>query len=452
MTVARYASVGFVVAVAAVMAWLNLDYARRVFTDVPFVDDWYFIEILRAHARGELGLRHLFMTHQGHPSLPGRLSFLLSYRLQGFDLLTVRWLSILTVLAAAAVAGAATAAIILRQPRDAGVTQPGFVLGVPIVIAVCATLGQWEIYSFAMGIGNASVNLYGFAAIFAMHGWLERRRWSWLALALACAVASNLSMGQGALVWAALAFMMVLHPDRRRLLPLAAAMLAVCVAAALLQAQGMGSSPGGSVSKLDLGRAVRATLGLLGVPLIGQIGNAVVVPLSMAFGVAVLGLGLVGLLRLPDADPAQCRAMLPFLGCIAWGGGALVLIVIGRQEGPMFAQLAPRYTPIIAPIVVGLVGLLGVGASWASLGGRLLTALFVLAVVGLGVTNVEERNMAHYRPDAFARMEAAILNGFAGLDAAGRREAVFSNDLTADKAVAGAAFLREERLGPFRRQ
>ena len=317
MTAARYASIGFVVAVAAVMAWLNLDYARRVFTDVPFVDDWSFIEILRAHARGELGLRHLFMTHQGHPSLPGRLSFLLSYRLQGFDLLTVRWLSILTVLAAAAVAGAATAAIMLRQPRDAGVTQPGFVLGVP---------------------------------------------------------------------------------------------------------------------------------------LIGQIGNAVVVPLSMAFGVAVLGLGLVGSLRIPAADPAQRRAMLPFLGCIAWGGGALVLIVIGRQEGPMFAQLAPRYTPIVAPIVVGLVGLLGVGASWASLGGRLLTALFVLAVVGLGVTNVEERNMAQYRPDAFARMEAAILNGFAGLDAAGRREAVFSNDLTADKAVAGAAFLREERLGPFRRQ
>ena len=450
MSLSRAAGPAAVAVTACVMAWLNVEYAMLAFTGVPHVDDWYVINRLAAYASGEAGLGHLLERHNGHPSLPARLAFLVSYRLQGLDLLTIRWGMLLIVAATAAVVAVSSMAALRPDSAREEAAQPGIVLAVPLAIALCTTLGQWEIYSLAMAIANAAVNLFALTAIFSMHFYLQRRHPAWLALAFVCAVMASLSMGQGSLAWIALGAMLVLHPERRRLLPLAGLVAAISAVAVMTQLAAASGAARPGLRSLEFGRSASAVIGLLGLPIMGQVRNALVPQLTMSFGAAVLVLGMLAGARVLRAGPAELRSMVPFLGCIAYGGASLALIVVGRQGFPIEAMLASRYVPIVAPVAVGLAGLLAAGARWNSAATHLLSAFTAVAFVGLLVTNREERAMAPHRGAAAGTVLAAMERGFGALDDRALGALLHSDETTVAEARRAAEFLRRNRLGPLR--
>ncbi|MCU0943915.1 MAG: hypothetical protein MUF65_00930 [Rubritepida sp.] len=442
-------AVTFVLAVCAVMLGLNIAYGRTAFSSVPFIDDWPFVELLRLHAERQIGLSHIFWTHNGHPSVFARVGFLLSARFDALDLSVIRWLAMTAVLATGIIVAVAMTLILTRQQDVPGFAQPGFVLAVPLAFAVCTTLGLWEIYTFAMGLGNASVTLFSLAAVFAFHGWLERREAAWLAVALACGLLAFVNMGQGVLVFPAMAGMAILHPERRRLKTVIAALL-VAGAVGFLLLTLTGESTGGRVRTLTLGRALDMMLALLGVAVFGQVRNAVLAPVTMVFGGAVGLLLVYALLRSLRASEAQWRAMMPFFGCIALGVGAMVLLIATRHVESFDTSMSPRYVPIVSPIIVGLAGLLAVGASWGSRGAHALVALFALGAVGLVVTNIQEARMAGPRAAFQAEMMRNYRIGFEGLTDAEVNRITLGNHETVRTARSGNEFLRREGLSHFR--
>jgi hypothetical protein len=442
-------SVAFVLAVCTGMVALSIAYGRAVFTSIPVIDDWAFVQLLEEYTDRQIGLRHIFWLHNGHPSVFARIAFLLSARVDGLDLYVIRWLALVAVMATGIVVAVAMTLILTRQGDVAGFTQPGFLLAVPLAFAVCTTLGLWEIYTFAMGLGNASVTLFSFAAVFAFHAWLERRGALWFAIALGCGLLAFANMGQGVLVFPAMAGMAALHPDRRRLKAVIASLLLMgALGFLLLMLAGDGS--GERLRGLGLSRVLAMVVALLGVPLFGQVRNAIVAPVTMVFGGAVALLLTYALLRALWASESQWRRILPFLGCIALGIGAMALVIVARHSFPLDAAMSPRYVPIMSPLIVGLAGLLAVGAGWGSRGAHALVGLFALAAVGLTVTNIEEARMAGPRASILAQMEAGYREGFEGLTDAEIGRLAFIDADFARMARQSNPFLRRERLSHFR--
>ena len=431
------------------MTWLNIDYARQVFSDTPLRDDWAFIDQLRTYVSDEAGLSHLLKPHNGHPSLIGRLAFLLSFHFQGLNLQTIRWFALAISFGTATVVTIATTLILIRRPEAPGFAQPGFMLAVPLIVVLCTSLGQWEIFTLAMGVGNAAVNLFAFSAIFGWYFWLKGRRPVWLLVSLGCAVLACVSMGQGMLVWGVLAAMTSLHRDRKRLLPLAA-LLATTFLASFALLLSISDKTRETLPPAGLYRLLAEAIGLLGVPIFGHIGNTVIIPVTTAFGVAVAIFAVLALLRFARAPASLRDAMLPFLGCMGFGGAAMMLIVISRQHFPLDAILASRYVPILAPLPIGIAGLLGVGAPCRSAGAQLLIAFFAVAAVGLGVTNQQEYAMANARADFFRRINAQILHQFEDMERAEAAATPLSEEETS--LLRQTKFLRQRGLSVFRGQ
>jgi hypothetical protein len=128
----------------------------------------------------------------------------------------------------------------------------------------------------------------------------------------------------------------------------------------------------------------------------------------------------------------------------------MVLLIATRHVESFDTSMSPRYVPIVSPIIVGLAGLLAVGASWGSRGAHALVALFALGAVGLAVTNIQEARMAGPRAAFQAEMMRNYRIGFEGLTDAEVNRITLGNHETVRTARSGNEFLRREGLSHFR--
>lgn len=404
----------WIVSSCAGALWLAIWYGQTVFTDMPLFDDWAFLDFARAYSQDETGLLGVLDRHNGHPSVPSRIAFLLAYALTDFNIAWIRWATLVANAACATAVGYMLWRAVCLQRADEGVADPGpeavlnpaLLIGLPLSAVWFLSLAHWETYSVAMCLSNVVVSLCAMLALLCLDAWLRDRRRVWLAAAFILAVAATLSMTQGLLVWGAFAFICVIHPDRRRLRVQAAVFGIVFFAAlvwtffALAGGQGLGAR--------NYENLLLAPVLILGAVLFGFVNNGALVPLDLAAGVAMSGLVLLSglvFLRMPQA--ARNRAT-PFLGMLLVGLGSIAFIAWGRQAMPLEALVAPRYATLAAPALAGMIGVLCVGASTDKLAGQALAALACLAVVGMILTNTQEARMAPYRAIAMQGLEAKL--------------------------------------------
>lgn len=437
---------------ALLVAGMLLDYGNLVFIGVPFVDDWYFLDRLRAYRAGEVGLVHLLAPHNGHPQWPARLLLLASAEWQAIDLAALRWITLGTAFAAAAAASTAGWLVLTRGPAPLPSWEAGPALGSALTLLLAGSLGQWEIFTVALGIGSALVNLTSFVAIFAFWWWCERGTRFGLVLALAMAFVASVSMGQGMLIWPVLLGMHLLHPARRAAHAVGWLLLAAGVAVTVPPLfEAAASSQGQALlAGLRPGKTLYAALGLLGLPILGHVENRPVTPLTSAIGVGVLLLSGLGVARWSLAGPEGRRAMLPFLACMAFGGGTLLLILVARQAQPFEQFFASRYSAALAPLSVGLAGLLAVGARWQGACAKPLIVYASLVIFGVGVTAQQELRLASDRLGAATRMERLLIEGFEGLSDSDIAGALYTDEETAQVARRVREFLDEAGLSIFR--
>lgn len=438
-----------------VPAFVLIRYGQLLFGDVPHIDDWLYIDRLRALESGELGLwQYVFERHNGHPSVPSRLAVLSAYHFADLDLGLLRWGMLIGQFCTAATA----ACLIVACARDGTRTTPegnrlleshAVIFGVPIVMLTALSLNEWETYAVATNFNNVMVTLFALGAVLTFHLWQANgRKASLLCVSIACALAASLSAAPGVLIWGALAAMAFLRPPRPQL-STGIAFAAVFVAFALLNAFAVSSSRVAD-APLDVSKMLASAVMLVGLPWFSHIKNSQVVAIYLAFGTLLLPILAYAILRWLRASEEERAQSLPFLVLLGYGCCAIVLIAVGRRFFPIESIAASRYVGFIFPLVVGLAGLLGVAAKTSTPSRSMISGLFTLALVGWIVAANQEGAMAPYRVDA-TRMKRELLTSGALLETQVIRRRFFVDEYYAKHVIPRSVqFLRENKLSVFR--
>lgn len=429
---------------AIVPAIVVIQYGVDAFTDVPHIDDWSYIDRLRALENGEIGFaHHLFERHNGHPSLFSRLAMWVSYRFFELDMCPIRWLMLVVQFASAALA----ARLVIGENWRAVRETHALLLGAPAVVMTALSLNEWETYSIAVNTAFVFATFFTLAAVLAFQKWLSNDG-SLLALAasLACAALASLSGSQGVLALGALAVMALLQPRWARW-RLGAALAAALVVGVALNAL---ANEGGATTPLEFGALSRIALMLAGVPWFTAVNNTPAPGVFVAFGAfAALAAAAGGFWWLRAAQEERARA-LPSLALLVFGLGVIALLTVGRRDFPLEAIAASRYANLLFPGAVGLVGLLSVAASSSAVGRAGAAGLFAVSMVGWFAAVEQESLVKPYRVEAMHNIRALARSEAMGDVETVQRTFFVDAHYASELAPRAVAFMRERRIGVFR--
>lgn len=450
----------WIVAACVGSLWLVLHYAFQVFGGLPVYDDWPFLEQVRQFNQRQIGIDHIFLRHNGHPSVPSRLAYLLVYRFDGLNLAPLRWTSLIGNIASAVLVSAMMIRAAQSRPAEQGpdgqpkwrpridVLHPAILVGVPVSTALFLSLGQWETYSVAMCVGNVIVTLSAMLAIFAFDFWLKRRRAVWFVMALLMATIATFSMTQGMICWLVFSGMIWFSPDGRRLQRLALVFGVIFLITLVWNVIGFAGGSGIG-SKKDLGHFIIGLFLVLGVPVFGLIANKVLLPWVLTGGLLLApGVGFAAA-SIRWINAATLARALPFLGVLAYGLGSIALIVWGRQILTFEAIAAARYALLGLPALIGALGVLAILAERSRWAERFIAATAALCVLGLVVTNEEENVMGFYRASLFKDLDTGLRDPAVVKDQAWFEQHFYLNDKFAHDAVTVLPFLRAQHQSIF---
>lgn len=395
-------------ALCAAPAVLAIWYGLRVFTDVPFIDDWLFVDRVFAYRQGELGLwSYLFTPHNGHPVVITRLLLIAIHDVAGLNLQLLRWMSLCLHLATTLVC-----VRLVLGPRQGSAFST--VWSSVLVAALGTTLAQWESYAVASDIGNAITAFCAVTAIYAFGQHLRTAHSRWLALSLAAAMAATVSMSQGFVVWMSLAIMAVFLRSHRGVVLTTVLVLFAAGGCGILWLSGRVVFLAGGLHAMHMLASVPLLVALPFVNPMDSPGYAlagivtgVVLLVILAVLLAVLGRDWFRSPRLSLAESA------PHLALIVLGLGTIVLIVSGRRAYPLTAIAASRYGAPLLPLAVGLIGLAAHSVQRTSSRARraVCTALIVIAAAGWTVNNYHEAIVGPFRFAIMSSMRRSLVLG-----------------------------------------
>ncbi len=442
---------GGVVAVVAMIGStaLLVWYGHTVFKDCPLIDDWAFVDRLKAYLSGEAGIGYFFERHNGHPSLLSRLLFYIAYRTSRLDFRVIRWHSIGILLVTAALIGWQ---LFHDLTRGAYGTRAGRAVALILVAPACGlvlSLGHWEVLTLAMAVDNCAVNALAIAAILLTDHWRRRDDALSLAAAVATGLLATMCMLQGALVWPAMALTLLLAPRRRGTVPVLLGLATASLISGLAALKGVAAA-GGTKIAFDALYAVKGILILQGLPFLGAIHNGFIPLADLAVGLVIVLLTATALLVFFAAMPAQRSGQCKYIGIAAFGGATALLIALGRHQYTAEQLAASRYATALLPAAVGLWGFLAVSAQGSRVTERCLIGLYVITVAGLAITDYQEARLAAARGQTMVAMQEALRDGAILNDNAAVRAKFYVDEQFAPLIAVDRAFLKERKLSLFR--
>lgn len=436
------AAFGFAIIAASVGAFL-LE-ASYMCQDVPFIDDWNFVHLLKAFINHQIGWRYFITRYNGHPFLLARTAMVLDWRFASLDMALLHWCTIIVMLLAAILLGARLAFDLVKSKT--GWKPAGAIMLAAPAFALALSLGQWENLSVATAIDNAAVNLFLLLAVIMIDCWVRTNRGIFLITAMVSAIVCSMTVLQGMLVWPALIGIVLLGGVTRRRLLVSAAFLAVFLGLAAM-----------SFTHVPRETFVFALLPLLlgnlilaGSTYVGQIHNHPVLSLDVAVGALSWTLTALAVLLYWRAPTDMRARMNKYAALVGFGMATSLMIEIGRLSMSMETMAASRYINAMMPWAWGLYGVLTLGmrsSYWACAIAGVQIAAVVIAVA---IADFEELQIApSRREDSLHQIE--VLRDGKGLDDRSILGSVFYMDRPNGYMVAaGRAFLFENRLSLFR--
>lgn len=345
--------------------------------DVPHMDQWELVPVLRASIEGRLTLAELAAPHNEHRLLVPRLVMLGLARLTAWDIRTELWLGL-------ALAVGAWALAVRLAWRTVGPAHPRLAawLAVPAALLAFAPT-QWHNWLWGWQL-QIFLNVLG-ALLVA--GCLSRPwpGWPGLAAGIGGASLATWSFASGLLLFPLLALALAILPGPAGR-PGRTTALALVLAAALptIALHVAGLPPGAAAWVLERpGALARYALAYLGAPL-GLWSR----PVAVAWGAAGLVLAVGATLALGRRRPRP--ALLPWLCLAAYAAGSAGLSALGRLRFGEGQALASRYVTISSLLWLATVALTALACGEATrraprakatrgLGAALLGATLLLA-------------------------------------------------------------------------
>jgi len=420
-------------------------YGYVSFCELPSIDDWRYLQLIKQVLMDERSiLSYLFTHHNGHLVVPARIAFLASYWVQGLDLTSVRWMSVIVV----------TMFLIMivfclhRDSRlfgDSRHTNRISILALAVPISLLLFAPIWfDLYGVASGI-HVFVGVFSAAsAILTMDYWLNERRSIWLVCSVILATIATISYGAGSAIWLIFAGLVAWsdHQVRTRII-VVTVWLGVFVIVFLAQYV---------VLPVETFRWQR----LFELPLyfIVTIGSSVTaeVPIKSSFGVTlfvIIGFVILGFACIAAVIGIKSSKSVKYVALVFFGVINVAAVTIARNQFGLEGAASPRYALLVTPIIVGTIGVFVV--TFCSAFSRYSYVAFVAAIAPLLlVSNILEQKIAVHRAYAFDRMRLALASGDLGDSNAIRQKFFVSGEYEALIPVM-MEFLKERNLNLFRK-
>jgi hypothetical protein len=361
---------------------------NRAAVDVPFQDELAFESIYSALANRTLpSFSGLLSAHNGHPY------FLLKIIAAATLMIGMPWSALMyaQIPLLLIASGIAT--------RKSSIHSKCGILAMLAIVLVLVSPRQWENLYWAMQISVALALVVGLGAFYCVNLYGNERKLGWLMLGLFLALISCLNTGMGfAAFLITILVLFILRPSRFHLVFIT---ITLFVGTGLYVAAAMFAEHGG-VGKGFPSPALFVKHALL------MLANAVAFYdpnnkfIGLAIGSAVMCLllycGRLAIRNYTDSVFEIC--------CLLWGLGLVVIVTHSRVTMGIWQPDAPRYVPLVAPLIVGFsLVLQRLGKRW----------ILVLLVAGLTLgyiqSAISEWKITPYRKDHMDRSLQNLCNG-----------------------------------------
>jgi hypothetical protein len=339
----------------AILFWIESFQIR-----LPYHDSWAFVGQYQDWVEGRYTWGDFFATHNGHPSLPGKLLYFVVLHWMGGDMSHLNWLSWFFSLTIS------ISLFLVARPLWRGAS--------PWVGPALMFFGNLSIFTGAQGhtwvwdfvFQNYIAGACLMAALALLRAGVAWRPWRGI-VAFVLAAGATFSFGSGFLVgglllpvlWAAL-------PDgysrgqKIKVVALWAVAAAVVtwLALAAVPAGAAGADPGGRLEGVYTrpGMALQYVLILLGHTLgQGTVVEAVIVCAGVGGILVFLLLSAMVRLGLKCRSQEEWRTVLPWIACCGWAIGNALMICVIRMGGLLESALAPRYATFMQFMLLGVV-------------------------------------------------------------------------------------------------
>jgi hypothetical protein len=436
-------------ALAAVPALATTWFVLYHAIDVPYWDEWTFIDHLRSLVEGTYELETLFSSHNGHRIVLPRVVMLALGWASDLD---VRWMQVASLLVSLA-----TLWLMAPWLRDSQAPLPRRFSGW-LLVPVSAVVFAWSPWSNWTSGWQFQIFFSNFWSVLAVRLALRGPiGWPRVALALLAALGSAFSFASGLVCLPIVALALLMDPraagDSRRWLRFGVALATACAAVWSYydpQARMEQSNVGGPAHSRLLGIVLYVPC-LLG-------GWATRQDWRQASWIGGIGLACVALFgwtlwfRRPKLRPA----VLPWVLLSAHAIGASLAVGFGRFETHAGQAMSPRYGTLAVPFWVSLVCVTAM--AWGAAFGtrrdhpRLWVATTTLA---LAISGITIHSLLRASQDAITRVRRFVTDMEHGraflarfpVAPAGTLESLFFEDFVHSVAPV----LAGERWSTFRR-
>lgn len=370
---ARPGKCAFIISFAILPALYLAILISRAAVDVPFKDELYFPNIYASVASGKfLAIHNLIAAHNGHPYL--LLKLLMIFTLSNG--LPWSWMMYAQV-------PILLAAFLIANKLLTNDYWSNWIATVALAFAII-TPRQWENLYWGMQIAFSLSLLLGLCAFYCLQRYSEKKLSSWLTGALVISSLASVCSAQGFLAFLITLFGLTLvKPSRNHFVALLSCGLA---GTALFAASEMLAMHAG---------AGRFTAGAVtyGEHVARMFGNAIAyygrhIGVGILIGVAVAALAAycswIALKRY--------RQFMFELACIAWGVGLILVVSYARLAIDINQPNAPRYVPLVMPILIGIISILAKTRRHA-----ILAAIMVVVLFGYFQSAASEWHITPYR-------------------------------------------------------
>lgn len=306
----------------------------RAAVDVPFKDEFLFAEIYSALADHRLpALGEILSAHNGHPYAALKL-LIMGTLWAGLPWSWLMYGQVPLLLVGAFIAHA--------QAKKYGNPAIAGLLAALVLISP----RQWENLYWAMQISSAISTAAGLGAFYLAARYQEERKFAQLAGSLGLGLLASISMAAGFAAFAiVVAVLLVLRPPRREswiVVSVGILGLGLYIAAMMMEYRvGVGGSDVSSIL------AVKHLLLMMsnGIAFFGQEEKFIAFSIGCLIVLLVAHSLWLGIRMLPTA--------VFELSCLAWGTGLIFAVTYSRLLMGIFQPDAPRYVPLVAPLIIG---------------------------------------------------------------------------------------------------
>lgn len=306
----------------------------RVAVSVPFQDELHFSHIYASVASDKfIAIHDLIAAHDGHPYLILKLLMMLTLS-NGLPWTWLMYAQVPILMI--------TFMITVKLLDNSGWSYWVAMLAIALAII---TPRQWENLYWGMQIAFSLSLLLGLSAFYCLQRYAENRYSSWLFGALAIGLLASVTAAQGFLAFLiTLLGLITVRPSRKHFMALFLCGLggiALFVASEILAVHaGTGKHMPEAIS---FGRHVARMFANA----IAYYGRHIEIGVLVGASVAALAAccSWIALKRY--------RQFMFELACIAWGVGLILVVSYARLSAGINQPDAPRYVPLVMPILIG---------------------------------------------------------------------------------------------------